>query len=775
MAGASAEPRGSELTAARGTVLIITTSMKQVAQNYRSGELTLLEVPAPACRPGGVLVRTAYSVISAGTEMMKISESKLSLLGKARARPDQVKKVIKSVQQQGMVATYQKVRNRLDSYTPLGYSLAGVVIETGDGVTDVRVGQAVACAGNEYALHAEYNWVPANLFVAVPAGVALDQAAFATVGAIALQGMRQAEIHLGESACVIGLGLLGQILVRLLRGAGVRATGIDIVAERCRLAESAGAAACATPDGPGFEELARRINELTGGHGVDCVFLTTGSKDNKPVEIAAQIARDRGRIVDIGKCNLDLPWNEYYGKELDVRFSRSYGPGRYDPNYEEGGIDYPIGYVRWTERRNMECILALLAEGRLDLSSLITDVFAFESALEAYDQMRRGSGTGLGVLFKYGDSAPPGGTVSTSRAPRAAYGGVRLGVIGAGNYASSMLLPHLARNPDVSLVEVATNTGLSSANAVKKFGFARCSTSSTDLLAASDIDAVLIATRHASHSRLVCAALRAGKAVLVEKPLAITQDGLAEILRTVAETGNDRIMVGFNRRFSPLLDQLKNEWGARSLPHVVQYRVNAGPLENGSWYRRTETEGSRFVGEGGHFIDTVGWWLGADPVQVLAAATAGDADNLSATLIYADGSVATIIYLTQADPRVPKEQIGVFGEGKAVSFDNFHRFEMWRGGRLLKQKRGLDKGQVGLLKAFIGAVKRGDAMPIALDSLVATTAATLATQLAIGRNTTIGIDAFIAQASKPCDTGAHRDLERAGDPAPALNRYDRNH
>lgn len=699
--------------------------MKQIAQNYKTGELCLVEVPVPTCRPGGVLVRTAYSLISAGTEMMKVSEARLSLLGKARARPDQMKKVLRSVRQQGFSATYQKVLHRLDSYTPLGYSLSGTVVEVGSGVEEIQLGQAVACAGNQYACHAEYNWVPVNLCAPVPSGVSLDQAAFATVGAIALQGMRQAECRLGENACVIGLGLLGQILVRLLHSAGIFTVGIDIIEKRCRLAEQGGASHCATMDSTECTMLLRKVAELTGGHGVDYVFITAGSKDNKPVEVAAELARDRARVVDIGKAKLDLPWNAYYEKELDVRFSRSYGPGRYDPLYEELGIDYPIGYVRWTERRNMECILALLAQGRLDFAPLIDNIHPFDVAVKTYDSINRGELVGVGNLFKYAEQTPLVRRLLSPRPAKPTFRKIRLGVIGAGNYASTMLLPHLATDGDVALAEVVTHSGLSAANAAKKFGFARFSTDAGGLIEAEDIDAVLIATRHATHAQFVCAALRAGKAVLVEKPLAITIESLDEIVQAITATGNDRLMVGFNRRFSPLLNQLKADWQKRNGPHVFQYRVNAGPLEKGSWYLQTSTEGSRFAGEGGHFIDTASWWLEADPVRVTTTA-AGDHGNLVMTLSYPDGSIAVISYMTEGDPGAPKERIEIFGDGRAAFFDNFGRYELWSGaGSNIRRARRLDKGQQQLLRAFVSAVKNGTPMPISVPSLAATTAATL--------------------------------------------------
>ncbi len=549
--------------------------MKQIAQNYKSGELALLEVPVPAARPGGVLVRTEFSLISTGTEMMKINESKLSLIGKARARPDQVKKVVQSVSQQGLRATYRKVSDRLDSYTPLGYSLCGEVVEVGDGVEDLAVGQRVACAGNSYALHAEYNWVPRNLCVPVPEGVAGEHAAFTTVGAIAMHGYRQSEARLGETACVIGLGLVGQLLVQILRAAGVNVVGLDPSPERCQLAERMGAATCRPPDpasrGPVLETLAA----LTDGAGADHVFLTAGGDTNQPVELAAELARDRARVVDIGKVRLDLPWTEYYAKELDVRFSRSYGPGRYDPTYEEGGVDYPIGYVRWTERRNMACFLDLVAEGRLDLEPLVSAVLPFEDAVGAYERIQRGEQGGVGLLFRYS----PNGSLQTPAGhlrPRPAAPLRSTGGPSRRHRGRQLRHEHAPAAPAATAATSGWSRwrlppGLSATNAQRKFGFERCSTDYRGLLDDEAVDAVLIATRHHAHAAMVCEALRAGKAVFVEKPLAVDSDQLQAILAAVGDSGNDRLMVGFNRRFAPLLVDLKGDFGART-------RAGAGPL-----------------------------------------------------------------------------------------------------------------------------------------------------------------------------------------------------
>lgn len=884
--------------------------MKQVVQNYKSGELALLDVPEPACKPGGVLVRTLYSLISTGTELMKVSEASKSLLGKAKARPDQVAKVMQSVATNGLAATYRKVTSKLDSYTPLGYSLCGVVTAVGDGITDVSVGSLVACAGNEHALHAELNWVPKNLYAPVPTALSPQHAAFGTVGSIAMQGVRRGEPQLGDVALVIGLGLIGQLVVQLLVASGVTVVGVDPDPKRCALAESVGASLCAAPDSDTVEMA---VASLTGGHGVDQVYLAAGGSTNQPVELAAKLSRDRGTVVDIGKCSLNLPWNAYYEKELDVRFSRSYGPGRYDPSYELEGRDYPIGYVRWTERRNLECFLDLAARGKIDVSPLITHVARFDDAVETYRSLNDGELKAVAVLFEYptdetpelsvptdsveiggppdtpmglshgnalantsettpsngkmetggtpgermglshedatsdtsenapsngnveiggplgermglslGDAAGnasqdptsegsvetggspgapmglslgnaaddasetsrsngiaktggspgepmglslgdgvsgasgnsgPNGRVEIGGAPAGAMGHslglgsargltgqrsvvrkstVRVGFIGAGNYASSMLLPHLAENDRVDLHRVVTTSALSGANAKRKFGFQHASTELDDLLGDDTIDAVFVVTRHSSHAALTNRALRAGKAVFVEKPLALSEAELGSIRATIDETGNDRVQVGFNRRFAPLLNESRRQFGRRVGPASVRYLVNAGSLDGGSWYTHG-AEGSRFAGEGGHFIDTVSWMLSDDPVTVYATATPGHTD-LQVVLTYPDGSTAAVTYTTTGSSQFQKETIDFTADGKVLRFDDFARAAVygrkkWVSSRLPKAR---DKGQAAELRAFVDAVDSGGAMPVSFDSLAATTRATLAVETSLG-------------------------------------------
>ena len=710
--------------------------MKQIAQNYKSGELAVLDVPAPVCRPGGVLVRSLYSLISTGTEMMKVTEASMSMVGMARARPDQVRKVLDQVQQQGLVSTYKKVMNKLDSYTPLGYSLCGVVTEVGKGAEEFTVGQLVACAGNEQALHAEYNWVPVNLCAAVPAGVLPEHAAFATVASIAMHGVRRSEVQLGETAAVIGLGLIGQLVVRLLVAAGVQAIGIDPVPDRCRLAEKAGAVACGSPDD--LDSVLAELARITSGRGADHVFLSAGGSTNGPVEAAVKLARDRARIVDIGKMKLDLPWNAYYEKELDVRFSRSYGPGRYDTRYELDGIDYPAGYVRWTEKRNLESFLDLVARNELEGATLIDGVFPMDDAAKVYADLKTGTLKAIGVLLEYpvpatGGPAPatsmllPGAKTPAVRKNEKSRRQIAIGFVGAGNYASTMLLPHLAKLPAARLVRVATTRSLSAVNAQQKFGFTTSSTDSDSVFTDDSLDAIFIVTRHATHAKLVCRGLETGKAVFVEKPLALTREETDQIADTIIKTGNDRLMVGFNRRFAPLLASMRKGFGAAAATASTRYLVNAGPLAKDSWYLNEEAEGSRFTGEGGHFIDTLSWW--ADGlVEEVYAVRGPEKGDVHATLRFANGASGTITYLTGGNVRFPKETMDATGGGRSARLDNFRSVSVWsgRGKSTTKARGGQDKGQRSEMEAFVEAVRTGGPMPISADSLLATTRATIA-------------------------------------------------
>ena len=709
--------------------------MKQIAQNYKSGELAVLDVPAPVCRPGGVLVRSLFSLISTGTEMMKLTEAKMSMVGKARARPDQVRKVLDSVAQQGAVTTYKKVMNRLDSYTPLGYSLCGVVTEVGRGAEEFRVGQLVAAAGNEYALHAEYNWIPTNLCVPVPRGSHPSMPPSPPSGRSPCRacGAQRSSWAMPRASSALGWSVSLWSACSSPPGSGWSGWTRSRTAAgwQRKLARWL----CAAPTPEGVEAVQQALAEITDGRGADHILLAAGGSSNGPVEVAARLARDRARVVDIGKTRLDLPWNAYYDKELDVRFSRSYGPGRYDDRYELDGIDYPAGYVRWTERRNLECFLDLIARTDIEVESLVSGIFPLDRAASVYSDLAAGSLAAVGVLLEYPaeprDSQPPAASrlVSAGRAtPRGtAERQMAVGFIGAGNYASSMLLPHLARLDTVRLVHVATTRSLSAVNAQRRFGFTTASTSGEAVLDDKSLDAIFIVTRHHTHANLVCRALETGKAVFVEKPLALTGDELQRIIDVVDSTGNDRLMVGFNRRFAPMLTQLKSLFGQPGASSVARYLVNAGRLDDDSWYANTELEGSRFAGEGGHFIDTLSWWAGSLPHEVYAA-PGPEHDDLQATVRFQDGSTGTITYVTGGNARYPKETLDAAAGGRSARLDNFKQATVWTGRRrnTTRSRGSQDKGQQQQIAHFVEAVRTGAPMPISLDSLVATTRATLA-------------------------------------------------
>jgi predicted dehydrogenase/threonine dehydrogenase-like Zn-dependent dehydrogenase len=724
--------------------------MKQVSQNYKSGAIKVQEVNEPALKSGGVLVKTLYSVISLGTEGMKAREGKLSYLGKAKARPDQVKKVMQSVQQQGFLATYQKVMNKLDSLTPLGYSTSGEVVAVSNDVTDFQVGDRVACAGAGYANHAEVNFIPKNLVVKVPKSVDLQHAAFATVGSIAMQGYRQAGMQIDETASVIGLGLIGQLLVQILGAAGIKVIGVDLDPKKCELSQKLGATLSLTPDSP---ELKEQINRITSGRGIDCTFLTAGGSSNGPTELAVDIARDRGRVVVIGKTKLDLDWKEYYEKELDVVFSRSYGPGRYDINYEEGGVDYPIGYVRWTERRNLESFISLIEGKKINIAGLLDKVYPFSEATKVYDGLAKGDDIGIGVLFEYNinqqvkrepEVVPDKGTASPLKDNK-----ISLGVIGAGNYASSMLLPHLKEMKNIKMSNVATSTALSGENAKIKFGFEKSTTNYKELLADSSINTVLIATRHKTHAEFTIEAIREGKSVFVEKPLAISFKELEDVRKEIVSTGNDRIQVGFNRRFSkPIIDFAKF-WDRREkTPLTAVYRIHAGRMDSNSWYLDA-SEGTRFIGEGGHFIDTVSYIFNSRPIEVYAHCLTpdnnnpDDFDNLIATITYENGSVATIQYLTQGGVKVPKEYLEVHGCGKSAIMTNFTNSVFYYKNTMKSRKYGsLNKGQKGELVSFCDSLLNGESMPISIDELIGTTLCTLAIDFSLRNKKSVSLKDF---------------------------------
>ncbi|MEO5990746.1 MAG: bi-domain-containing oxidoreductase, partial [Ferruginibacter sp.] len=501
--------------------------MKQLAQNIKKGTLTIEDLPAPVCKSGGVLVKTRYSAISVGTEIMKLKNADLNYFQMARKKPEQVKELLNTLTQLGPLATYRKVMNKLDSLSPLGYSLAGEVIQVGKDVEDLKIGDIVACGGAGYANHAELNFIPKNLCAKVPDGVELKDASFATIASVAMQGFRQTQSQIGENVAVIGLGLLGQILIQIIQANGCRAFGFDISQSKCDLAIANGAYFAQVASKTNFEE---EIGLLTDGFGCDSIIITTGTSSNDPIILAGKIARDRAKVVDIGITKMDLPWDLYYHKELDFRFSRSYGPGRYDPTYEEKGVDYPIGFVRWTEQRNMMSVLQLLKDGKINFSKLITHEFDFKDAENAFLNIKEGKEDYLGVVLKYEANVNIDIKKIQLKKAESKPGKVNVGVIGAGNYASTMLLPFL--KDQANLVGIATATGINAKDKAQKFNFNYATTDYQEMLSDPEISTVLISTRHNQHGTMVVNALEKGKNVYVEKPLAITIEEVRNITKS---------------------------------------------------------------------------------------------------------------------------------------------------------------------------------------------------------------------------------------------------
>jgi predicted dehydrogenase/threonine dehydrogenase-like Zn-dependent dehydrogenase len=692
--------------------------MKQLAQNIKKNSLTLEELPVPVCKSGGVLVKTVYSAVSVGTEIMKLKNADLSYFQMAKKKPEQVKDVLNTLTQLGPVATYRKVMNKLDSLSPLGYSLTGQVIEVGKGVENLKPGDIVACGGAGYANHAEVNFIPKNLCTKVPEGVSLRDASFATIASVAMQGFRQTQSQIGENVAVIGLGLLGQILIQIIQANGCRAFGFDISQSKCDLAVSNGAFFAQAATKTNFEE---EISSLTNGFGCDSVIITTGTQSNDPIILAGKIARDRAKIVDIGITKMDLPWDLYYHKELDFRFSRSYGPGRYDPVYEEKGVDYPIGHVRWTEQRNMMSVLQLLKDGKINFETLITHEFSFNDSEKVFLDIKAGKEDYLGVVLKYNDTVDT--TTKKINLPNtktAKSDKVNIGVIGAGNYASTMLMPFLKDN--ANLVGIATATGINAKDKAQKFGFSYATTDYHEMLADQNINTIVIATRHNQHARMVVDALDKGKHVYVEKPLAISAEELKAIHKSFSAK-NQLLMVGYNRRYADSVKYLKKQL-QKNTAYSIYYQVNAGFIPMDKWYQSPE-QGGRIIGEVSHFIDTLQYLLDADPVEVFANTTAcggmPEQDNTFITIKFSNGSSCVIAYLADGDKKYAKEKILITGYRTNIEFDNFKSITVFKDGKTSKKQFFMiDKGQKEEMADLTKSIKTGVA-PISFQSLLLNT------------------------------------------------------
>ncbi len=711
--------------------------MKQLFQDARSAEVSVVDVPAPKLLPACVLVRTVASVVSAGTERAATEFARQNLLQKARMRPDLVRDVLNKISRDGVLATISAVRSRLDQPSSLGYSSSGTVIAVGEGVVDINPGDRVACAGAGHAVHAEFVCVPRLLVARIPSDhVSLEEAAFTTLGSVALHAVRTAEAKLGDVVAVIGLGLLGQLTVQILKGAGCCVLGMDISTERAELALRLGADAVHT-SASGFKNLCA---QYSAGHGADAVIIAAQSSSNDPVALAGTVARNRAIVVALGTVAMDIPRRTFYEKELDFRISRSYGPGRYDAVYEQKGIDYPIGYVRWTETRNMEAFLRLLAERKINLAPLITHRFPIAQADAAYELIAgKRHEPFLGVLITYASGAELSRHIKMARpgqSPRkqsmASTPTVRIGLLGAGNFAMHTLLPAIKAHAGTELITAGAAGGAHARHAADKFGFRVCTTDDRQIFDDPQINTIVIATRHHLHAQQVIAALRSGKHVFCEKPLCLNE---AELRKIVAEyVGcSDRpvLMVGFNRRFAQLAIRLKNFLGEIHEPLGIHYRVNVGFLPADHWLNDPQQGGGRIIGEVCHFVDFLSFLIGSRAVQVetrsLPNAGQYNNDNVSCSLRFADGSLGTINYFANGDQSYSKERIEVFGGGSIAALEDFRRLELIRHGRK-RTFRSLrqDKGHRPEWRAFADAIQTGEPSPIALDEIVHTMMVTFA-------------------------------------------------
>jgi len=700
--------------------------MKQLLQNIRNGKTIVEDVAVPTPREGMALVKVAASLVSAGTERMVVEFAEKSLVGKARARPDLVKQVLDKARREGLVPTAQAAFNRLDQPMALGYSSAGTIVALGKKMQGFKVGQRVACAGGGYAVHAEYNVLPRNLLTLLPKKVDFESAAFTTLGAIALHGFRLAEAQLGENVAVIGLGLLGLLTIQMASAAGCNVLGIDLDPKRVALASSLGLEAVAR------QKAESTAQAFTTNRGFDVVIICADTSSNDPVELAGLIARDRARLVATGAVGLNIPRKVYYEKELSFINSRSYGPGRYDSNYEENGIDYPIGYIRWTEGRNFEAVVDLMANGKLKVQPLISHRFPIEKGTQAYDVITgKKKQPFLGVLLTYPvETSEPSNVVTFNVRTFKPSNAVTLGVLGAGLYANATLLPVIKNNNDYELVGIASSGGLHAQHSGKKFGFQYATSSEDEIINDKNINTIAILTRHDTHADLVVKALKAGKNVFVEKPLAINGAQLSAISKQLKAKSQSLLTVGFNRRFSLFAKELSAFYGNRNEAMHVHYRVNAGYIPADHWTQDPEIGGGRIIGEACHFIDFITFLVGAAPISVSAHALLDGGkyheDNVSMTFTFPDGSIGIVDYLANGDKSFPKERVEVFCGGVIAVLDDFVSLQMVEDGKKKEIKGAQDKGRKNEMAAFAKAIREGGQPPIPYEQLIGVTKSTFA-------------------------------------------------
>ncbi len=698
--------------------------MKQLIQNFKSGELYVDEIPAPSLSSGMILVKNEYSLISAGTERGTVKVGNAGLLGKARQRPDLVAQVLQNIKKEGLAATISKVKTKLDTLKALGYSTAGVVLASMDANGAFRPGDRVACAGQDYASHSEIVAVPQNLVVKIPDVVTPEEAAFTTMGSIAMQGVRQSEPMLGERVAVIGLGLLGQITCQILRANGCAVFGIDFNEFLVELGGNSSADKALNRNDP---NLLAACDNFTKGFGFDAAIITAAGPSNDPIELASEILKKKGKVIIVGAVKMDIPRDpHFYRKELELKMSCSYGPGRYDINYEEKGNDYPFSYVRWTEQRNMEAFLDLLARKSINIKPLITHVFDITEAEKAYDIiLGKVKEKHIGILLKYDvNNAEHNTSTQVKNNP---VNTVNVGFIGAGSFAQSYLIPNV-KSWGASLDGVVTSRGITSKNVADKFGFNFCSTDPDNMLNRKEINTIFIATPHSSHAALVNKSLESRRPVFVEKPLAITPDQLASVIETKSHR-TQQLMVGFNRRFAPVCQAIRHEFVNCSEPLVIHIRVNAGLIPKAHWTQQPELGAGRIIGEVCHFIDLMQFFTDSEPVKVFAESINSDnikltpEDNVAIVIKFSNGSVGNLTYVANGDNSLPKERIEVFGAGKVGIINDFKNGQLISNGKTVNL-RSSGKGHKEEIKAFLDAVIKGKESPILFRSLCLTTLVT---------------------------------------------------
>lgn len=711
--------------------------MQQLTQKLSNGEMTVQEVPAPVLNKGMVLVKTHYSVISAGTEGSTASTARKSLIGKAKERPQQVKQVLEVLAQQGPVQTLRAVTKKLEAYSPLGYSTSGEVIGVGEGVSEFVIGDKVACAGAGYANHAEIVSVPVNLCVKLQNNADLKSASYNTVGAIALQGIRQADLRLGETCAVIGLGLLGQLACLMLRASGVRVIGLDVNEAAVEKAKQYCVDLALVSSAPGAES---QIMQFTNGVGADAVIIAAATSSLQPINFAGAIARKKGKVVILGAVPTGFDRDPYwYKKELELLMSCSYGPGRYDVNYEEKGIDYPAPYVRWTEKRNMEAFQQLLYDGKINIDYLTTHQFAFEEAPSAYDMIVNKTEPYLGIVLKYNIEKEFSVSTRITLNPAKGETQISVGFIGAGSYAQGSLLPNIPKkDARISKKGILTNTGTTSKRVAERFGFEFCTSDERELIENASINTLFVATRHDSHAEYVLKGLKAGKHIFVEKPICITENELSEIVS--AYKGDTQIMVGFNRRFSPLSEILKRKLS--SGPMTMIYRVNAGKIPKDTWIQDMELGGGRIIGEACHFIDYMTWMNGSLPLRVYATALPDaehNNDTVTIHVTFANGSTGVVAYYANGPKSLPKEYIEVYSSGAAGILDNFKSLRVFGKSKFKKKLFNQDKGQKQMIEKYLDSIASGKPL-ITFDEIVSVTKATLAVLKSFQTGAPIEID-----------------------------------